>query len=420
MLVDAAASSSTPRTGRASLTVLLLASTLGVMGGATIAPIIEVIRQALDVGSTAAGLVLTAHSLAIALVSPLVGRATDRFGPRLPLAAGLGVYGLGGGAGLVIDSYPVLFVSRLVLGVGAAAVFVCSTAALLGLYQGQMRDTVMGWRTTATTAGGFLYPLAAGALGNYSWHAPFAIYLIGLPLGAATLFALPRVAPASENSREAKGRRGGALRLLREHPQVLALCGLWVATTGLMMVLAVSLPRRLDQLGIHDTLVVAMYGTVLASGAASLIGLTYAKLTARFGYAALMRIAAGSWTVALGLFAVAGHWAVLLLVPVLTGIGSGLAMPTLTVLVDRAAPAEQRGIATSLQATALFGGQFASPLLFGPLIDATSIATGALVAATGTAGILAALFRLREPERLAQDVSPGRDDPHQTPARRRA
>ncbi|MBR8640412.1 MFS transporter [Streptomyces tuirus] len=101
---------------------------------------------------------LTSHSLAIALVSPLVGRATDRFGVRLPLAAGLVVYGMGGGAGLAIDSYPVLFASRLVLGLGTAAVFTCSTAALLGLYRGETRDKVMGWRTAATTAGGFAYP----------------------------------------------------------------------------------------------------------------------------------------------------------------------------------------------------------------------------------------------------------------------
>ncbi|WP_223125357.1 MFS transporter [Streptomyces sp. TRM68367] len=98
MSADAATSKGTPGAGRGSLTVLLLASTLGVMGGATIAPVIEVIRQALDVGGTEAGLVLTSHSLAIALGSPLVGRATDRFGVRLPLAAGLVVYGLSGGA----------------------------------------------------------------------------------------------------------------------------------------------------------------------------------------------------------------------------------------------------------------------------------------------------------------------------------
>ncbi|WP_262705798.1 MULTISPECIES: MFS transporter [Streptomyces] len=178
---------------------------------------------------------------------PRCGRHGRRAG------ADLAQSGLGGGAGLVIDSYPVLFASRPILGVGAAAVFTCSTAALLGLYRGEVRDKVMGWRTTATTAGGFAYPLAAGALGNASWHAPFAIYLIGLPLGAATLFALPKTTPASQSDASAKGSRRGVVRLLREHPMVLALRGLWVATTGLMMVLAVSLPRRLDQLGIHGS-----------------------------------------------------------------------------------------------------------------------------------------------------------------------
>ncbi|MGK5500120.1 MFS transporter [Streptomyces sp. URMC 125] len=410
MTAESTTTSAPVRPGNATLTVLLLASTLGVMGGATIAPVIEVIRQALGVGGTAAGLILTSHSLAIALASPLAGRATDRFGPRLPLAAGLVVYGLGGGAGMVTDSFPALLVSRLVLGVGAAAVFTCSTAALLGLYRGEARDKVMGWRTAATTAGGFLYPLAAGALGNHSWHAPFAVYLVALPLGAATVFALPTGVPEEEGQQGREGSRRGAVRLLRERSLLLGLCGLWVATTGLMMVLAVSLPRRLDQLGIHDTLVVAVYGTVLGSGAAALVGLGYAKLTARFGYAALMRFAAASWTAALVLFAVAGHPVPLLLVPVLTGVGSGIAMPTLTILVDHAVPAEQRGTAVSLQATALFGGQFASPLVFGPLIDATSIATGALVAAAGTAGILIALFRLREPDRPPR--ASGSDAPH--------
>ncbi|MGA5148212.1 MFS transporter [Streptomyces griseoincarnatus] len=386
--------------GRSALAVLLLASTLGVMGGATIAPVIEVIRQSLHVGSTQAGLILTCHSLAIALVSPLVGRLTDRLGPRRPLAVGLAVYAVGGGAGLFVDSYPVLLASRLLLGAGGAAVFTCSTVAFLALYRGAARDRAMGWRITATTAGGFLYPLAAGALGNLSWHAPFAVYLVALPLSAATLLALPSVperAPGTETEAGGGSRRErGALRLLRRHPKLAGLCGLWVATTALMMVLAVFLPRRLDQLGIHNTLLVALYGTVIASGGASAVGLTYAKLTARLGHAVLMRIAAGAWTAALLVFAFAEHALPLLLVPALTGFASGIAMPTLTVLVDQAAPPEQRGMATSLQATALFGGQFGSPLLFGPLIDSTSITTGALVAAAGTTAILIALFRLND------------------------
>jgi predicted MFS family arabinose efflux permease len=291
----------------------------------------------------------------------------------------------------------------VVLGIGVAAVFTCSTVALLALYRDGEQDRVMGWRATATTAGGFVWPLAAGALGNVSWHAPFAICLVGLPLGVATLLVLPAVPVAARPAKAGKAgdageaRRDGAIRLLRAHPRLLALCGLWIATTGLMMVFGLFLPRRLDELGVSNTLLVAVYGIVLAAGVASLVGLTYARLRARLGYAVLLRIAAASRTGALVVFAVAGDPFTLLLVPLLTGLGSGIAMPTLTVLVDRSVPQEYRGTAASLQATALFGGQFASPPVFGPLIDSTSITTGALVAAGGTSLILLALFRLTNP-----------------------
>lgn len=45
----------------------------------------------------------------------------------------------------------------------------------------------MGWRTSAITAGGVVWPLLAGVLGETSWHGAFAVYLVGLPLGLAVL-----------------------------------------------------------------------------------------------------------------------------------------------------------------------------------------------------------------------------------------
>ncbi|ROO63111.1 putative MFS family arabinose efflux permease [Micromonospora sp. Llam0] len=412
-----------PRPGRPVLVVLLLASTLGVMGGATIAPIIEVIRQDLAVGGTEAGLILTSHSLAIAVLSPLAGRAADRFGIRVPLAGGLVLYGVGGGAGMLTSTLPTLLATRLVLGAGAAAVFTCSTVAMLALYQGPDRDRVMGWRTTAVTVGGFAYPLAAGVLGHVSWHAPFAIYLVGVPLGVATLLIIPAGTAASIRPDQGAGSsptgRRGAVRLLRDRPLLLGLCGIWVATAGLMMVLAVFLPRRLDQLGIQDTVLVAVYSMVVSGAAASLAGLAYARLRTRLSYPALLRGAVLCWTAAFVAFAVADHPVPLLLVPALTGLGSGLAMPTLTVLIDHTAPPGRRGTATSLQGSALFGGQFVSPLVFGPLIEATSITVGALTAAAGTTLMFIALLRLPDPEWPAsrRPAAPG-DGPPDGTARR--
>lgn len=60
-------------------------------------------------------------------------------------------------------------------------------------------------------------------------------------------------------------------------------------------------------------------------------------------------------------------------------------------------------------------GQFGSPLVFGPLIDATSIATCALIAAAGTGGILVALFRLRGPAPQGDDVVADEGDPREAP-----
>ncbi|ROO63270.1 putative MFS family arabinose efflux permease [Micromonospora sp. Llam0] len=404
------------RPGRPVLAVLLLASTLGVMGGATIAPVIEVVRQELAVGGTEAGLVLTSHSLAIALVSPLAGRAADRFGIRVPLAGGLLLYGVGGAAGMLTATLPTLLATRLVLGTGAAAIFTCSAVAMLALYQGPDRDRVMGWRTTAVTVGGFAYPLAAGMLGHVSWQAPFAIYLVGVPLGVAALLTVPAgaaasIRPARGTTSPTSNSRRGAVRLLRDRPLLLGLCGIWVATAGLMMVLAVFLPRRLDQLGVQDTVLVAVYSMVVSGATASLAGLSYARLRAWLSYPALLRGAVLCWTGAFVVFAVADHPLPLLLVPALTGLGSGLgsglAMPTLTVLIDHAAPPGQRGTATSLQGSALFGGQFFSPLVFGPFIEATSIAVGAATAAAGTAIMFVALLRLADPEGSADRTSTG-------------
>nr|WP_218058176.1 hypothetical protein [Streptomyces sp. Wb2n-11] len=63
-----------------------------------------------------------------------------------------------------------------------------------------------------------------------------------------------------------------------------------------------------------------------------------------------------------------------------------------TVLIGEGVPAAVRGQATSLSGTATFAGQFASPLLIGPLIQATSPTTGFLLAATVPALALIALW----------------------------
>lgn len=127
----------------------------------------------------------------------------------------------------------------------------------------------------------------------------------------------------------------------------------------------------------------------------SLLGLVYARVRARVGYAALLRAATASWVAAFLLLGTVDQPILLLVAPALYGLGQGMAMPTLTILIGETAPAELRGRATSLTGTAVFAGQFASPLLLGPLVGVTSITTGFLAAAGLAAVILLVLLAVR-------------------------
>lgn len=274
---------------------------------------------------------------------------------------------------------------------------------MLELYRGPERDRVMGWRGSATSAGGIAWPLLSGALGGVSWHASFGVYLIGVPLGLLTLRVLPPVPRASGGQRR---ERGGALRLLRGHPALLGWYGLFVFSALLTYSLAVFLPQRLAQVGIQAPFLVSVY-TTGASLVATAIGLVYARLRARLGYGVLLRAAAGSWLAAFAILGTSGWPPVMFLAPALFGFGQGLLMPALTVLIGDGVPAAQRGRATALSSTCIFAGQFVSPLLFGPLMAATSITAGYLIAAAAAGLLLFVLLAVRvgDPGRPEKDVA---------------
>jgi MFS family permease len=358
--------------GPAALAVLLVASTLTVMAGAVLVPALELIRTDLGLSATQAGTVLTAHGLSLAVASPAVGALADRFGLRPVLAGGLALYGIAGGAGALLDSYPALIATRLLFGVGAAAVFVGSTAVLLELYRDAARDRAMGWRSAAISIGGLAWPLAGAALAALSWHAPFALYLVGVPLGLAALTCLPRAAATTPSS--PPWRALGSVRSVR------ALLALQLLAAILLYVVLAFVPLHLAALGAADPLAIAACTSAL-SATMTVAGFAFAAGRARYGLDGLLRAALGIWVLALAALGLAEHAIAVVAASAAFGLGMGLAVPALTVGVGGAVPSAMRGRATALLASATFAGQFAAPLLLGPVVGRASAATGFLTAA---------------------------------------
>ncbi|MEH1099443.1 MFS transporter [Micromonospora sp. CPCC 205561] len=389
---------------RVALVVLFAGSMLTVLAGAVLTPVIELIRSELRLTGTAAGLVLTAHGLSLALAGPLVGRAIDRWGVRTPLALGLIGYGLAGGAGLVTESYPLLIATRLLFGVGAAVVFAGTTLGLLDLHAGAERDRVMGRRSTAISLGGVLFPLLGGALGGLSWHAPFGVYLVGVPLGLVTLWTLPRRRPTGKVPGGRPGPPGSMWSLLRGHPALVGIYGLQAVTSLLLYGVLVFLPLRLAEVGITETAVVAVF-TSAPSLVMSIVGLGYARSRARLGHLRLLAVTLAVFTVALVTLGLAGAPVLMLVAPAVFGIGMGLAVPALTVLVAEHSPPARRGQATAMLASATFAGLFVSPLLLGAIQEVTST-RGTFLAAAALAGatLVPLVVRLRGRDRSGPAV----------------
>ncbi|WP_261887326.1 MFS transporter [Vibrio aerogenes] len=384
---------------RTVLVLLLLASMLTVMAGAIITPVVEVMRGDLKIDGTAAGLILTMHGLVIAVSSPLAGWLIDRWGRCVPLAAGLVMYGLAGGAGVFAESYQALIASRIIFGLGAALVFTGTTVAMLALYRGTLRDRVMGWRTTATSIGGVIFPLIGGGLATLmSWHAAFGVYLIGLPIGIAVLAMMPA---SQEKAQKSTRQQGDAMLTLLRQPALTGIFFLVIVQAVMLYALAVFLPQRLAELGYQMPVVASLY-MALMSGTSSVIGAYFGRLRQRWSYLALLRWTAVAWVGAFLLLGLSGDLWLLAVGSAITGISNALAFSTTSVMVADFVPEKVLGRAMAVFSTCMFLGQFLSPVLLGALIEQTSLTTGYLMLSGGATLILTVLLLMRQERKLTE------------------
>jgi MFS family permease len=365
---------------------------LAPMAGATIAPTLDVIRTDLNLSSTATGLIITTHGLAIAIVSPIVGWIIDRWGVRTVLTCGLVIYGIAGGSGLVIDSYVPLIASRAVFGIGAAIAFTGTTVAMLALWQGHARNRVMGWRMSAGMLGGVMFPLVGGGLATLiSWHAVFVVYLVGLPLSVVAWRVLPNTRPSTGGS---AGRGTGILRSAARPAALLATYALMFTLGIVMYSVAIFLPLRLAELGVTTPLLVSAYlaGLAVVGGT---VGLGYGMVRRHVAPLGLLAATMVIWAVSFTTLGLSADPAVVFVATLLQGMAHALLAPTIAILVADQVPDTVLGRATAISSTLMFLGQFCSPLVLGPIMDATSIATGYLALAGLAVVVLAVLTVLR-------------------------
>jgi ACDE family multidrug resistance protein len=373
--------------------VVLASSTLTVMAGAIIAPSLNQMREGLDISPAAAGRIITTHGLFIALFSPLMGAVIDRIGAKRPYVLGLMVFGLAGGAGLIIDSYWLLIASRAMLGIGAAAFFTAITVTIFGLYSGENRNRVMGWRGSANSLGGIIWPLIGGALGRISWHLPFGVYLLGVFLGLLGMAAVPEIGrnQGQETETHTVEDKGSILAVFRSNPILLLIYGLLFLSSLLLYVIVAFLPQLLERLGTSDSLRISLFIAAITT-AAGLTSLLYGRIKARLSYLSIAAIVLALWATGFTVIFLPLSLLTIAAGVMLYGVGQGMLTPALMVWAGETVPSSFRGRVLAYLGTFGFIGQFLSPIVFGAMLPSVGLDGVFLVGGVVCALVLTSLL----------------------------
>lgn len=349
---------------------LLLAASLTTMANATISPALSGL-QALFADHPHSEflipLLVSAPSLTVVLFAPLAGFLTDRLGRRWMLLTGVLLFVVSGTAGSFLTDLDMIFGSRLVLGIAVAMIMTSQTALVGDYFTGDKRVALTGLQISARNFGGFLFISLAGWLAVFSPKLPFAIY------GLAALF-LPIMWIAIHEPTKSRNKSGTSSPVANGGVSnwvllIALLTLLQMSTNMLFFIMPTQLPFFLDMLGYDSAVMTGVtLGALTLSG--GFVALTYGRIKKALGFRATYAVAYG--LMAVGFASVSQGQVLTFLITGAVAIGAGfaLAMPGFVAIALQLAPQNHRGIVGGALTTAIFLGQFLSPLITTPSISA--------------------------------------------------
>ena len=355
----------TNKTNIRNLTILL-GSSATVLAGAALAPALpEMVLAFQDVANAdfLVRLTLTMPALFVALSAPFAGFLLDRWGRKPVLIGSLILYSLAGTSGFFLDSLVAILVGRALLGLAVAGTMSGFTTLIFDFFSGPKLDQFLGYQAAFIGLGGMASLLLAGFLADIGWQYPFLVYLFGLVILTGVIFAIDEPQAQASASREDAPETKSRLPL---KPIVLIYV---IAFVGMLVFFTfpVQVPFYLTtQAGASNSQVgLALSLQTLSS---VVMALQFRRLKTRLsfqGIFSLIFLALGINHVIIALTPNYGLVAVGLLIG---GLGLGLFPPNVNAWLASVTPPALRGRAVGGLTSALFLGQFFTPIITQPMV----------------------------------------------------
>ena len=135
-------------------------------------------------------MILTVPSLCVALFASPIGAIADFWGRRRLLLIALAAFAICGLAPFLFDGLYAIIASRAVVGLAEAAILTTSNALIGDYFEAPARQRWLAMQSIVGPIVAWVYVLAGGALGDWSWRGPFLLYLLGLVALVPSLWTL--------------------------------------------------------------------------------------------------------------------------------------------------------------------------------------------------------------------------------------
>ena len=145
-------------------------------------------------------LMITAYMLGFAAAMPVYGPLSDRFGRKLILTVGLGIFVLASLGTLLADSFSSMLLLRALQGIGSASPRIVGIAVVRDKFEGRDMARVMSFVMIVFIILPMLAPaMGSGILALGSWHLIFvALLLFSLAIAVWVQARLPETRPPEE------------------------------------------------------------------------------------------------------------------------------------------------------------------------------------------------------------------------------
>ncbi|MFD7169825.1 MFS transporter [Streptomyces violascens] len=140
---------------------------------------------------------INAYSLVQSGLLLTAGSASDRYGRKKMLAAGLALFGIGSLAAGLAQNPAQLIAARAGMGVGGALLMTTTLAVVVQIFDDEARVKAIGIWATVSSLGFAAGPLIGGVMLDHFWWG--AIFLVNIPVAVLGLVAVVALVPESKN-----------------------------------------------------------------------------------------------------------------------------------------------------------------------------------------------------------------------------